>query len=70
MTLTTGRNHPLEKPFSYGVEEMDNESLKKMADGMMEFAEECEDDDLMETVLMWANALYDYLRIPADGRCA
>lgn len=47
---------------------MDTDSLKTMADGMMAFAEECDDDGLMETVMTWANALYDYIGIPADGR--
>lgn len=70
MTLKTERSHPLGKPLSDGVDDMDSEALKTMADDMMEFAESCEDDDLMETVMTWANALYDYLRIPADGRYA
>lgn len=47
---------------------MKTEEMHELADDMVDYAMELADDELMETVLSWAQALYDYLGVPEGMR--
>lgn len=47
---------------------MKTAEMHELADDMVDYAMELADDEMMETILSWAAALYDYLGIPEGAR--